>query len=132
MSFETIASVPAAVFQFPVVLSRRAAAPTAVLELPLLSTSAPPPTPVLKLPSVVAKSARQPNAEFPAPVVSLRRASSPCHTLKRPLLQPSRQAACVVCGSAKRISRSGTKTMTRRKRGHLIDPLTHLIIVDLR
>src|SRR5205823_8986877 len=71
-----------AVFCVPVVLSKSAAAPTAVLESALLRASAPPPTPVLKLPVVSKKSERQPSAVFPAPVVSKLSASHPPAVVK--------------------------------------------------
>ena len=54
----TAMGVPVAVFSVPVVLSKSAAAPTAVLESALLRASAPPPTPVLKLPVLSKKSER--------------------------------------------------------------------------
>src|SRR5262249_30347952 len=66
----------------PVVLSKSAAAPTAVLESALLRTSAPAPTPVLKLPVVFKKSERQPSAVFPAPVVRRLSASHPSAVVK--------------------------------------------------
>src|SRR5690242_9739376 len=90
-----------AVFCAPVVLSNNAAAPTAVLEVPLLRASAPPPTPVLKLPSMFEKSDRQPNAAFPAPRVLLMSASSPRNALKLVLSQPSWQTACAPVKNAK-------------------------------
>ena len=55
------ALVPTAVFCVPLLLSNKAAAPTAVLESMVFNASAPPPTPVLKLPMVLTKSARQPS-----------------------------------------------------------------------
>src|SRR5438552_18915892 len=66
----------------PVVLSSNAAAPAAVLEFPLLRASAPPPTPVLKLPVVSKKSERQPSAVFPAPMVRKLSASHPSAVVK--------------------------------------------------
>src|SRR5439155_12300400 len=66
----------------PVVLSKSAAAPTAVLESALLRASAPPPTPVLKLPVESKKSERQPSAVFPAPVVRRLSASHPSTVVK--------------------------------------------------
>src|SRR5437899_12196991 len=71
-----------AVFCVPVVLSKSAAAPTAVLESALLRASAPPPTPVLKLPVVSKKNERQPSAVFPAPVVRKLSASHPSAVVK--------------------------------------------------
>src|SRR5213592_1119218 len=77
-----------AVFCVPVVLSKSAAAPTAVLESALLSASAPPPTPVLKLPVVFKKSERQPSPVFPAPVVRELSASHPSAVVKLGSHQP--------------------------------------------
>src|SRR6266496_5763661 len=71
-----------AVFCVPVVLSKSAAAPTAVLESALLRANAPPPTPVLKLPVEFKKSERQPSAVFPAPVVRRLSASHPSAVVK--------------------------------------------------
>src|SRR5262249_60303391 len=71
-----------AVFCVPLVLSKSAAAPTAVLESALLRASAPPPTPVLKLPVVSKKRERQPSAVFPAPVVRRLSASHPSAVVK--------------------------------------------------
>src|SRR6476659_5021623 len=103
------AAAPTAVLKLPVALSKSATVPTAVLELPLLRTSAPAPTPVLKLPSVLAKSERKPSAVFPAPVVLLMRASLPGNTLKRLLLQPSKQAARACGDNAKHVSVTATR-----------------------
>ena len=66
----------------PVVLSKSAAAPIAVLDSALLMASAPAPTPVLKLPVVFRKSDRQPSAVFPAPVVRESSASHPSAVVK--------------------------------------------------
>src|SRR5439155_10535694 len=71
-----------AVFCVPVVLSKSAAAPTAVFESALLRASAPPPTPVLKLPVVSKNSERQPSPVFPAPVVRKLIASHPSAVVK--------------------------------------------------
>src|SRR2546429_9829324 len=71
-----------AVFCVPVVLSKSAAAPTAVLEPALLGANGPPPTPVLKLPVVSKNSERQPSAVFPAPVVRKLSASHPSAVVK--------------------------------------------------
>jgi hypothetical protein len=69
LSLKTSVSVPVAVLSVPLVLSKSAAAPTAVLESASLRASAPPPIPVLKLPVLSKKSERQPSPVFPAPVV---------------------------------------------------------------
>src|SRR5437667_6007635 len=66
----------------PVVLSSNATAPTAVLELPLLRTSAPTPTPVLKLAVVSEKSEYQPSPVFPKPVLRKLRAPHPSAVVK--------------------------------------------------
>lgn len=71
-----------AVFSVPVVLSKSAAAPSAVFESALLRTSAPAPTPVLKLPVLFEKSERHPRPVFPAPLVSSLRASQPSAVVK--------------------------------------------------
>src|SRR5205823_13474235 len=71
-----------AVFCVPVVLSKSAAAPTAVFESALLRANAPPPTPVLKLPVVSKKSERQPSAVFPEPMVRKLSASHPPAVVK--------------------------------------------------
>src|ERR1041385_6071610 len=72
----TSASVPTAVFRVPLTtpvfeptFSNSAAAPTAVLESALLRISDGPMA-VLKLPTVLKNSDRQPNAEFLAPVLN--------------------------------------------------------------
>src|SRR5215472_6419611 len=92
----------------PSVLSNIAPAPTAVLESASLRASAPPPTPVLKLASVLVKSARQPSAVFPAPVVLLMRASSPRNALKRLESQPCWQIARACAENANQVSTNGT------------------------
>ena len=52
------AAVPLAVFSVPMVLNKSAAAPVAVFESPVLRSSAPAPTAVLKLPVGDAKQAK--------------------------------------------------------------------------
>ena len=76
------AVVPRAVFPAPAVLSKRAAVPTAVLEVELLRTKVPAPTAVLKLPSEVPNSAYQPTPVFPAPLVRFWSALHPSAVVK--------------------------------------------------
>src|SRR5438067_229442 len=97
-----------AVFCVPLVLSKSAPAPTAVLESASLRASAPPPTAVLELPVLSKKSERQPSAVFPAPVVLLMRASSPRNALKRLESQPCWQTARACGESANQVSTNGT------------------------
>ena len=83
-----MASVPIAVLSVPLVLSKSAAAPMAVLLtpslvlwFPTLKRSAPAPVAVLKLPSALPQSENQPTAVFAAPVVRLKRAFCPSAVL---------------------------------------------------
>ena len=74
------AATPTAVLS-PPVFNKSAAVPTAVLLFPVLRSSAPAPTAVLLLPSVLAKSAYQPNTAFARPVMLLKRAWPPSAVL---------------------------------------------------
>src|SRR6266478_1244978 len=114
LSLKTSASVPTATFCEPTVLSNNAAAPTAALESPVLRESAPPPTPVLKLESVLEKRERQPIAVFPVPMVLLLSARSPRKALKRLESQPWLQIACAPGKNAKQARASGISKPSRQ------------------
>ena len=75
------AAAPTAVFASPVVLIKSVAAPNAVFSLAVLKRSAPAPVAVLKLPSVLLQREYQPTAVFAAPVVRLKRAFCPSAVL---------------------------------------------------
>src|SRR5262249_39753946 len=96
-------SVPMAVFSVPVVLSNNAAAPTAVLESPLLRSSDPPPTAVLKEPVVRLNCENHPSAVLNPPLLRLKRALNPA-----PLLPPPRSSssACA-CGESAKQANTG-------------------------
>src|SRR6266480_4048689 len=73
----------------PVVLSKSAAAPVAVLLSAVLRSSAPAPTAVLKLPVVLAESENNPTAVLNPPVVRLKRAFWPAAVLPQDSCHPA-------------------------------------------
>src|SRR5204862_4721817 len=122
------AETPKAVLKAPV-LDKSAAAPTAVLPVPLvLNRSVPAPKPVLKLPSVLLKSEYQPTAVFPVPVVTFARAFCPSAVLK--LGKAVSGAACAFGKSAKlkRISAMKNPEMLRGREMNVIDGFISLYL----
>src|SRR6266536_1367398 len=103
-SLKINASVPTAVLLLAVKLSNIAPVPAAVLEFPLLRSSDPAPTAVLKKPSVSCHCEYHPSPVLNPPVVRLLRALNPSLVLPPPR---SPSAACIFGKSPKQASTIG-------------------------
>src|SRR6266542_1595826 len=105
-SLKINASVPTAVLLLAVKLSNIAPVPAAVLEFPLLRSSDPAPTAVLKKPSVSCHCENHPSPVLNPPLVRLLRALNPSLVLPPPR---SPSAACICGKSPKQASTIGMR-----------------------